>query len=38
LRSIPDLLFKEDKGLENTLRVNEILKQLESEKSKKPTE
>ena len=32
LRFIPDLLFKEDKGLENTLRVNEILKQLESEK------
>jgi len=38
LRSIPDLVFKEDKGLENTLRVNEILKQLEAEKSKKPTE
>jgi ribosome-binding factor A len=39
LRSIPDLLFKEDKGLENTLRVNEILKQLEAEKAnKKPTE
>ena len=33
LRSIPDLLFKEDKGLENTLRVNEILKQLEAEKA-----
>jgi ribosome-binding factor A len=39
LRSIPDLIFKEDKGLENTLRVNEILKQLEAEKAnKKPTE
>ena len=32
LRFIPDLLFKEDKGLENTLRVNEILKQLAAEK------
>lgn len=32
LRFIPDLIFKEDKGLENTLRVNEILKQLASEK------
>jgi ribosome-binding factor A len=33
LRFIPDLVFKEDKGLENTLRVNEILKQLEAEKA-----
>lgn len=33
LRFMPDLLFKEDKGLENTLRVNEILKQLEAEKA-----
>ena len=32
LRFIPDLIFKEDKGLENTLRVNEILKQLAAEK------
>ena len=32
LRFMPDLLFKEDKGLENTLRVNEILKQLAAEK------
>lgn len=32
LRFMPDLIFKEDKGLENTLRVNEILKQLEAEK------
>ena len=32
LRAIPDLLFKEDKGLENTIRVNELLKQLENEK------
>jgi ribosome-binding factor A len=33
LRFVPDLVFKEDKGLENTLRVNEILKQLEAEKT-----
>lgn len=33
LRFMPDLVFKEDKGLENTLRVNEILKQLEAEKA-----
>lgn len=33
LRFMPDLIFKEDKGLENTLRVNEILKQLEAEKA-----
>ena len=32
LRFMPDLIFKEDKGLENTLRVNEILKQLAAEK------
>ena len=36
LRFVPDLLFKEDKGLENTLRVNEILKQLEAEKANAP--
>ncbi len=35
LRSVPDLFFKEDKGLENTLRVHELLKQIEAEK--KPT-
>jgi ribosome-binding factor A len=28
MRHTPELLFREDKGLENTLRVNEILKQL----------
>jgi ribosome-binding factor A len=38
LRFIPDLVFKEDKGLENTLRVNEILKQLEAEKANKKSE
>lgn len=32
LRAMPELIFKEDKGLENTLRVNEILKQLSEEK------
>ena len=36
LRMMPELIFREDKGLENTLRVNEILKQLAAEK--KPTE
>lgn len=35
LRFMPELLFKEDKGLENTLRVNELLKQLEAEKKVK---
>lgn len=41
LRFIPDLIFREDKGLENTLRVHELLKQLSDEKKqneKKPTE
>jgi ribosome-binding factor A len=33
LRMVPELIFKEDKGLENTLRVNEILKQLSDEKA-----
>ena len=32
LRYMPDLIFKEDKGLENTLRVHELLKQLSNEK------
>ena len=32
LRFIPDLIFREDKGLENTLRVHELLKQLSEEK------
>ena len=36
LRFVPELIFKEDKGLENTLRVHELLKQLSLEK--KPTE
>ncbi len=36
LSMMPEFIFKEDKGLENTLRVAEILKQLEQEKAKKP--
>lgn len=32
LRFMPDILFKQDRGLENTMRVSEILKQLDSEK------
>jgi ribosome-binding factor A len=38
LRMMPELLFREDKGLENTLRVSEILKQLEAEKDSKKSE
>lgn len=30
IRHIPTLIFKEDRGLENVLRVNELLKQIES--------
>jgi ribosome-binding factor A len=36
LRMMPELTFKEDKGLENTLRVAEILKQLNDEKKAAP--
>ena len=32
LRFLPEFIFKEDKGLENTLRVHELLKQLTNEK------
>ena len=32
LRFMPELLFREDKGLENTLRVHELLKQISDEK------
>jgi ribosome-binding factor A len=35
LRFMPELWFREDKGLENTLRVHELLKQISEEK--KPT-
>jgi len=31
VRHIPTLVFKEDKGFENTFRVNELLKQIKSE-------
>jgi ribosome-binding factor A len=32
IRSTPELLFKEDLGLANTLRINELLSQISSEK------
>jgi ribosome-binding factor A len=32
IRQTPDLLFQEDRGLENTLRVQELLKQIADEK------
>ena len=32
VRQMPTLVFKEDRGLANTLRVHELLKQLEGEK------
>lgn len=35
LRFLPEFIFKEDKGLENTLRVHELLKQLTDEKKEK---
>ncbi len=35
LRYMPDMIFREDKGLENTLRVHELLKQIENEKKAK---
>ncbi|MCM0605547.1 MAG: 30S ribosome-binding factor RbfA [Xanthomonadaceae bacterium] len=31
IRHIPQLLFKQDKGLENTIRVHELLKQIKNE-------
>ena len=34
VRHIPTLIFKEDKGLENTFRVNELLKQISTEPKK----
>lgn len=33
IRYIPQLLFKADKGLENTLRVHELLRQINGNKS-----
>ena len=38
LRHVPVLLFKEDRGLENSIRVNNILKKLDAEKTPKKTE
>ncbi len=32
IRHVPNLLFKEDRGLENTNRVHELLKRIEGEK------
>ena len=32
LRFMPEFVFREDKGLENTLRVHELLKQISEEK------
>ena len=34
-RTIPNFIFKEDKGLENSMRVYELLKQLDAEKIKR---
>jgi ribosome-binding factor A len=31
IRHIPNLIFKEDKGFENTFRVNELLKKISAE-------
>lgn len=36
LRHVPSLIFREDKGFENTLRVNELLKQIQN--SPKPSD
>ncbi|MCC7441718.1 MAG: 30S ribosome-binding factor RbfA [Bdellovibrionales bacterium] len=33
IRHIPELLFRADRGLSNTLRVEELLRQLEAEKA-----
>ncbi len=35
-RSVPHLFFKEDKGLENTNRVHELLKQISNPNGKDP--
>ncbi len=35
VRHIPSISFKEDRGLDNALRVHELLKQLENEKAAK---
>ncbi len=37
IRHIPTLIFKEDRGLDNVLRVNELLKQIQSTPSSTPT-
>ena len=37
MRHVPDLLFKQDKGLENTLRIHQILDQLKKDEPKSVT-
>lgn len=37
IKHIPALIFKEDKGFENTMRVHELLKQINSEGSGTPS-
>jgi ribosome-binding factor A len=37
VRHIPNLIFKEDRGFENTVRVHELLKEINAE-PKKPTD
>lgn len=32
MKNIPNLIFREDKGLDNTMRVHEILKKIDAEK------
>jgi ribosome-binding factor A len=36
LRHIPELFFKIDRGVANTVRVHELLKQIEAEKKSRP--
>jgi ribosome-binding factor A len=38
IRTTPDLLFREDRGMENTLRVNELLGRIAQEKSPENSE
>ena len=38
VRHVPNLIFKEDKGLTNSTRVRELLQQIDSEKKKAPSD
>ena len=38
IRHVPELIFKEDRGLENVTRVNELLQQISQEQSSKTSE